>query len=213
MTREDGQTSKLTREFYRQDTVEVARDLIGRTLVHRTNEGLTAGKIVEAEAYAGRTDAACHSARGSREGRTSVMYGPEGFAYIYLIYGMYNCMNIVTGSVNEPEAVLIRALEPLVGLKLMWSRRGMQDTGKEKDLRRLCAGPGRLCMAMAIDKTCYGLDLCGDKLYLEKGERPAGESIITTPRINVDYAGEAADYPWRFILKDSPFLSQRIKQQ
>ena len=200
--------AKLSREFYQRDTVEVAGDLIGRILVHRTHEGLTAGRIVEAEAYAGRNDAACHSARGRRDGRTAVMYGPGGFSYVYLIYGMYYCMNIVTRPPDEPEAVLIRALEPIEGSCLMASRRGISDISKEKNLRQLCAGPGKLCISMGISKDCYGLDLCGDKLFLEEGTIPEKESIIATKRINVNYAGDASDYPWRFILKGSCFLSR-----
>ncbi|MDR0469540.1 MAG: DNA-3-methyladenine glycosylase [Peptococcaceae bacterium] len=204
--------AKLPRGFYHRDTVEIAEDLIGRVLVHRTADGVTAGRIVEAEAYAGKNDAACHSAKGNSNGRTAVMYGSGGFAYVYLIYGMYYCMNIVTRAEGEPEAVLIRALEPLEGIRLMASRRGVEapdnmDTPASKLLRNLCAGPGKLCIAMAIDKRCYGLDLCGSELFLDEGTKPAAGSIAATKRINVDYAGEAADYPWRFILKDSPYLS------
>ena len=199
---------KLSREFYHRDTVEVARDLLGRILVRRTSEGLTAGRIVETEAYAGPNDAACHSARGARNGRTAIMYGPGGFSYVYLIYGMYYCMNIVTKPPDEPEAVLIRALEPLDGLRLMADRRNMSDIAKQKNLRNLCNGPGKLCISMNINKDCYGLDLCGDKLYLEEGSEPEGGSIVATKRINVDYAGIASGYPWRFVLKDSPFLSK-----
>ena len=202
--------AKLTRDFYMRDTVEVAKDLIGRVLIRRASGGLTAGRIVEAEAYAGAKDAACHSARGKRGGRTEVMYGPGGFAYVYLIYGMYYCMNIVTRPAGEPEAVLIRALEPLDGLPLMCVRRGIAGDGGgyEKNRRNLCAGPGKLSIAMGIDKSCYGLDLCGDALYLEEGRKPPEGEVGATPRINVGYAGEAADYPWRFILKGSPYLSK-----
>jgi DNA-3-methyladenine glycosylase len=202
---------RLAREFYLRDTVEVARDLIGRVLVHRASEGTTSGRIVEAEAYAGPGDAACHSARGAPTGRSAVMYGPGGFAYVYLIYGMYHCMNIVTRAPGEPEAVLIRALEPLEGVALMGSRRGISDPGSPGNLRKLCAGPGKLCIAMGIDRGCYGLDLCGGELYLEKGEKPPLCDIASTKRVNVGYAGEAADYPWRFVLIGSPFLSVKRK--
>ena len=200
--------AKLPREFYIRDTVEVARDLIGKLLIHHASDGVTAGMIVEAEAYAGKKDAACHAARGSRDGRTAVMYGQGGFAYVYLIYGMYYCMNVVTRGEGEPEAVLIRALAPVEGVALMNKRRGITDIGAN---RTLCAGPGRLCIAMAIDKNCYGLDLSGEKLFLEEGEKPAEEDIVATKRINMGNVGEAADYPWRFVLKGSPYLSVRLK--
>ena len=208
-----------------RDTVEVAEDLVGRIMIRHTSAGLTAGRIVEAEAYAGVRDAACHSARGNRNGRTAVMYGPGGFAYVYLIYGMNYCMNVVTKPEGEPEAVLIRALEPLEGVPLMSLRRGIvvpeeaRDTdanrgGGNRDrgnkvLRNLCSGPGKLCVAMAIDKSCYGLDLRGDGLYIEEGAKPTAGQVAATKRVNVGYAGEAAEYPWRFILKGSPFLSMR----
>jgi DNA-3-methyladenine glycosylase len=201
---------KLTREFYQRDTVETARDLIGRILVHRAPEGAASGMIVETEAYAGPGDAACHAARGPREGRTAVMYGPGGFAYVYLIYGMYYCMNIVTRPAGAPEAILIRALEPLDGLTLMGWRRGIEDTGSLKNHRNLCSGPGKLCIALGIDKSCYGADLCGDVLYLEEGAPPPEGAIAATKRINVAYAGEAAGYPWRFVLRDSPYLSVKL---
>jgi DNA-3-methyladenine glycosylase len=220
--------TRLERDFYLQDTVEAARSLLGMILVRRTDQGLTAGKIVETEAYAGPEDAACHSAKGDRRGRTAVMYGSGGFAYVYLIYGMYYCMNVVTKGEGAPEAVLIRALEPLEGLELMAKRRGLGRAGSNKEpqgldrsggskepqegsLYNLCAGPGKLCQAMAIDKACYGLDLCGDELYIERGPKPAGGDILAAKRINVDYAGEAKDYLWRFLLRDNPYVSVKLK--
>ncbi|MEL7624464.1 MAG: DNA-3-methyladenine glycosylase [Clostridiales bacterium] len=204
--------TRLERSFYLKDTVEVARNLLGMILVRQTGEGLTAGRIVETEAYAGAADAACHAARGRRGGRTAVMYGPGGFAYVYLIYGMYYCMNVVTRAEEEPEAVLIRALEPLTGLELMAKRRNIRDVGSKKGLHSLCTGPGKLCQAMAIDKDCYGLDLCGSELYIEQGQRPAARDIAATKRINIDYAGEAKDYPWRFLLRDNPYVSVKVKE-
>ncbi len=182
-------------------------------LVRQTGEGLTAGIIVETEAYVGAADAACHAAKGRRNGRTAVMYGPGGFAYVYFIYGMYYCMNVVTRKAEEPEAVLIRALEPLEGLELMASRRGVSDIGSKKGLHSLCTGPGKLCQAMAIDKDCYGMDLCGNQLYIEQGQRPAARDIVAAKRINIDYAAEAADYPWRFLLRDNPYVSVKIKDK
>lgn len=196
---------KTTREFYQKDAVTVARELIGLTLVHETEEGITKGIIVETEAYMGPKDAAAHSYKGSPSGRTNVQYKKGGYAYIYLIYGMYYCMNIVTNEVNIPEAVLLRALNPTEGLDLMKKRR---NTDK---ILNLCSGPGKLCKAMAIDKKNYGMDLCGDRLYLEKSENYGLKEVVASKRINIDYAGEARDYLWRFTEENSKFVSVKVK--
>jgi DNA-3-methyladenine glycosylase len=196
----------LDRAFYLRGAVAVARDLIGRTLVSTADGATTAGLIVETEAYAGREDAACHSfkRKGPSGGhRTDVMFGPGGYAYVYLIYGMYNCFNAVANVEGEPEAVLIRAIEPREGLSAMRERRGTQD------VKKLCSGPGRLCMALGITRRDYGADLCGDALFIAEGEPVPDGRVLATPRINVDYAGEAALLPYRFIVKDSVFLSAR----
>ncbi|MCX7842569.1 MAG: DNA-3-methyladenine glycosylase [Clostridia bacterium] len=193
---------KLKREFYERNTLIVAKDLLGKHLVRVSDEGTTVGKIVEVEAYIGPDDAAAHSCRGLRSSRTEVMYGPGGFAYVYLIYGMYHCFNIVTNTSEKPEAVLIRALEPVEGLELMKIRR------KTDALKKLCSGPGKLCAAMGINREQNGLDLCGDVLYLAEGDRIDEKDIAATPRINIDYAGEAKDYLWRFIIRDNKFVSK-----
>lgn len=191
---------KLTREFYLRPALEAARDLIGKQLVHVTPEGTVKGIIVETEAYLGKIDPAAHSYKAPPTGRTSIQYGEGGYAYVYTIYGLHCCMNVVTNRREVPEVVLIRALEPVSGIALMASRRGSQN------LNALCSGPGKLTQAMGITKADYGLDLLGDKLYLEDtGVTPP--EIAATPRINIDYAGNAAAYPWRFIWKGSPFLS------
>ncbi len=185
---------KLNREFYTRDTLSVAKDLLGKILVHKTEEGTVKGRIIEVEAYLGKSDAACHSYKANPFGRTNVMYGDGGYSYVYFIYGMYYCFNVVTNKKDIPEAVLIRAVHPLEGIELMKERR------KTEKLNNLCSGPGKLCIAFGIDKSCYGLDLCGDKLYIEDGAVYEDEIIVATKRINVDYAGEAANYPYRFIL-------------
>lgn len=191
---------KLNRKFYMRSGLVVARELIGKVLVHRGPEGVTKGIIVEVEAYMGARDAAAHSYKAPRTGRTAVQYGPGGYAYLYTIYGMHTCMNVVANEPECPEAVLIRALEPTAGIELMKQRRNMQS------LKALCGGPGRLTQAMGITKDDYGADLCGEDLYIESLDGGAPE-IAATERINVDYAGEAAHYPWRFILSGSPFIS------
>lgn len=193
----------LTRDFFLGDTLALSRRLLGCMLWHDTPEGLTAGRIVETEAYCGETDAAAHSyRRRAPEGRTSVMYGPGGYAYVYLIYGMHCCMNVVSGPAGTPHAVLIRALEPVEGLSLMARRRG-----KDK-LTELCSGPGKLCAAMGIDRRCYGLDLLDSALYLTPGEPVPETDIAVSKRIGVDYAGEAAAWPWRFYIRDNPHVSR-----
>ncbi|MFU0826271.1 MAG: putative 3-methyladenine DNA glycosylase [Lachnoclostridium sp.] len=196
---------KITRDFYLRDAVTVAKDLLGLTLVHETEEGITKGIIVETEAYMGPKDPAAHSYKKSPSGRTNVQYQEGGYAYVYLIYGMYYCMNIVTNKVNIPEVVLLRALEPIEGLDLMKKRRGTDK------IVNLCSGPGKLCKAMGIDKNSYGMDLCGDRLYLENNHIYKDFEIVPSKRINIDYAGEAKDYLWRFTIKDNKYVSVKVK--
>lgn len=193
---------KLTRDFYERDTLLVAKELLGKHLVRTSEEGTTIGKIVEVEAYVGPDDAAAHSSRGIRGGRTEVMYGSGGHAYVYLIYGMYYCFNIVTNVIEKPEAVLIRALEPVDGLELMKKRR------KTDALKNLCSGPGKLCSAMGISKIDYGEDLTGGEIYLLDSGRISDSEILATPRINIDYAGEAKDYPWRYVIRGNKYVSR-----
>ena len=193
---------KLERSFYERETLDVARELLGTYIVHETVEGKTSGKIVEVEAYIGSIDAACHAYQNKCTNRTKIMFGEGGHAYIYLIYGIHYCMNIVSNKTNYPEAILIRAVEPIEGLDLMAKRRGTDN------LLNLCSGPGKLCIAMGISKAQNEIDLCGEKLYLISGDVVAKELIVSTPRINIDYAGEARNFLWRFIIKDNPFVSK-----
>jgi DNA-3-methyladenine glycosylase len=178
----------------------VARESIGKILVHRTPEGEAAGRIVEAEAYRGPLDLAAHSSRGLTR-RTAAMFGPPGHAYVYLLYGLSWALNLVAASEGEPHAVLIRALEPVRGLELMERRRR-----KPADSRELTNGPGKLTQALAITGAEYGIDLCGDELFLEDG--PCGP-IGRSPRINVDYAGEWALRQWRFYERGNRYVSVR----
>ena len=194
---------KLTRSFYQQPTLSVARHLLGKYLVRKHGDGTTVGRIVETEAYIGPDDRACHASRG-RTPRTQVMFGRAGHAYVYLIYGFHHMLNIVTESVDFPAAVLIRAVEPLEGIELMEWRRGTKDRGN------LASGPGKLCKAFAIDRTLNGGDLCGKILYLEdRGD--AAPEFSKTPRIGVEYAGEWKHKPWRFVVRNSEFVSKRQK--
>jgi DNA-3-methyladenine glycosylase len=193
---------KLPREFYARPVLTVARECIGKVLVHRTPEGEAAGRIVEAEAYRGPLDLAAHSSRGLTR-RTAAMFGPPGHAYVYLLYGISWAINLVVASEGEPHAVLLRALEPLRGIELMAQRRH-----KPAESRELTNGPGKLTHALAITGTDYGRDLCGAALFLEQGDRPAGR-IGRSPRINVAYAGDWANRPWRYYERGNRYVSVR----
>ncbi len=194
-------SAALPRGFYSRDTIEVAEDLLGRVLVRETTAGRLAVKIVEAEAYVGPHDKACHASKGMTD-RNKVMFGEPGHAYVYFIYGMYHCLNLVTESDGYPAAVLIRAGEPLEGEALMRELRK-----KARSREGLTSGPGKLCMAMAIDRALNGADLCGKSpLYVEAGE-PGGHEVVSCRRVGVDYAAEYRDKPWRFYIKHNPFVS------
>lgn len=180
----------LARDFYHRDAEPVARDLLGKLLAHRVEGRLRIGRIVETEAYLGPHDLASHSSRG-RTARTEVMFGPPGYAYVYLIYGIHHCLNVVTGAEGVAAAVLIRALEPV------------------RDLEGNTKGPGLLCRALGVERRNNGQDLCGDDLFLAESEAIATEEIVARPRIGVAYAGEWADVPLRFCLRGNAFLSRK----
>lgn len=187
-------------DFYERPVLEVARDCIGKILVRSTPEGEVRGRIVEAEAYCGPRDRAAHSFGGRRTARTEVMFGRAGHAYVFFVYGMHYNFNLVTGRVGEPEAVLIRALEPLSGMALMAARRKMAPERVE-----LTNGPGKLCQACAIARSDYGVDLCsGSALHLLDAP---GAKVARSPRIGVDYAGSWAARPWRFYEPGNRFVS------
>lgn len=189
---------RIGKDFYMRDALTVARELPGKFLVSVTPDGVCSGRIVETEAYMGPDDKAAHSCRGKTP-RTEVLFGDGGRAYVYLIYGMYCCLNISTNVQDMPECVLIRALLPLEGTELMMKRR------KTDKLTSLCSGPGKLCAALGIGRENNGEDLCGERLYLlDDGFVP---DLKTAKRVNIDYAGEAADYEWRFYVDGSKFVS------
>ena len=194
--------AKLPRRFYTRPSLEVAPELLGKVLVHRTPEGEAAGRIVECEAYAGPEDMAAHSFGGRRTARTEAMYLEGGHAYVFLLYGVHWAMNVVCARPGEPQAVLVRAVEPVRGVALMARRRGLPP-----DARDLTNGPGKVCAALGITKAQYGLDLCGEVLFLEDGPPPA--RVGTSPRINVDYAGDHAAWPWRFYERGNRYVSVR----
>lgn len=200
---------KLSREFYNRDTLEVAKELLGKNLVTVENNMITSGKIVEVEAYMGLQDKAAHSYGGRRTERVEVMYGKPGVAYVYFIYGLYYCMNVVAREEGIAQAVLIRAVEPLEGKEVMSKRRFNKDYDelKKREVINLTSGPSKLCMALNIDKSMNGEDLLGNRIYIEEGNKEefyVGES----PRIGIDYAEEAKDYPWRFFISGNPYVSK-----
>jgi DNA-3-methyladenine glycosylase len=193
---------KLGREFYERPVLLVARECLGKLLVHRTAEGTAAGRIVEAEAYRGPHDLAAHSSRGLTK-RTAAMFGPPGHAYVFRLYGTCWATNLVVAAEGEPHAVLVRALEPVRGIELMARRRGRSEGARE-----LTNGPGKLSEALAITGAEYGCDLTGNALFLEDdGWRPL--RVGRSARINVDYAGRWADKPWRFYVCGNPYVSVR----
>ena len=192
----------LERSWFDRSALDVARDLLGAELIHETADGVVGGRIVETEAYCGPEDLASHSARGMTA-RNAVMFGPPGHAYVYLIYGIHNCLNVVCGPGGKPEAVLIRALAIDVGIDLARRRRGDRVLDA-----RLAAGPGNAAAALGIDRTLNGVDLVGGgPLRIEPGEPSDG--VVARPRIGVDYAGPWAELPWRFLVADDPHVSRR----
>ena len=186
----------LPRSFYARSTVEVARDLLGKILVH----GPTSGIIVETEAYLGGDDLAAHSARGLTE-RTRVIFGPPGHAYVYLIYGMYQCFNLVAEASGRPGAVLIRALQPVSGVELMRARRGAA-----LPLEQLANGPGKLTLALGITRAHNGTDVTRGALVVRRAPGTGEMAIMVTPRIGIT---RSAELPLRFLVAGSGFVSAR----
>ena len=180
---------KLPRSFYDRDTIVVARELLGKHLVHASREVERIGRIVEVEAYLGPHDLAAHSAKGLTE-RTKVMFGPPGHSYVYLIYGMYYCMNVVTEREGHASAVLLRAIAPV------------------KNVEGRTQGPGLLCKAMHIDKRLNAHDLLSDDFYIGAPARVEVSEIVERPRVGVDYAGRWAKRHLRFYIRDNPFVSR-----
>ena len=180
---------KLPRQFYDRDTTLVARELLGKLLVHQAGGVIRVGKIVETEAYLGEHDLAAHSSKG-RTRRTEIMYGPPGYAYVYFIYGMYYCVNVVTERAGHASAVLLRAVEPV------------------KNLEGRTCGPGLLCRAMKIDKALNGHDLLSDDFFIAAPETVEEIPIVKGPRIGVAYAKHWARRHLRFYLKGNPHVSR-----
>lgn len=195
--------NKLTQNFYcRHDVNLIARELLGKIIYTNIGGELTAGKIIETEAYS-YSEKACHAYSHRHTTRTSIMFGAGGHAYVYLCYGIHELFNIVTNHQDTPEAVLIRAVEPVEGWEHMRKRRGTSDL-------MLTSGPGKLTQALGIDRNLNGINLWGDKIWLEdNGNQLKAEDVVQTTRIGVDYAKEDALLPWRYYVKGNPFVSKK----
>ncbi len=196
---------KLSRSFYlREDVVALSRELLGKFLFTRVNGTLTGGMIVETEAYRGVTDRASHAYGGRRTARTEIMYARGGTAYVFLCYGIHHLFNVVTNQKGTPHAVLIRAIEPVEGIATMLQRR------EKKALHRtLTAGPGSTSRALGITTAFTGIDLLGDLIWLEDRKISfSEEETVAATRIGVNYAGDDAQLPWRFFVKNNPYVSK-----
>ncbi|MDQ0965863.1 DNA-3-methyladenine glycosylase [Flavobacterium sp. W4I14] len=199
---------KLKKEYYlNEDVVSLAKDLLGKILYTKIDNEITAGIIVETEAYFGIKDKASHAYGGRRTNRTETMYSNGGIAYVYLCYGMHNLFNIVSSKENDPHAVLIRGIEPLVGIDIIEQRRNMPHTKGA-----ISAGPGSAAKALGIDKTFNAKNLTGDEIWIEDHAiRYKDEDIAATPRVGIAYAKEHALLPWRFFLKGNKYVSKPNK--
>ena len=191
---------KLTRKFYTQPALKVAKEILGKYLVQKINNKKFIGKIVETEAYVNSKDRASHAFGNKITKRNKAEYLAGGHIYIYLVYGMYWQLNITTGKANHPECILIRALEPI---------KGFNKNLSEKEIKNLANGPGKLCRSMKLDKSFYGEDVVkSKKIWLEVKTKIKPSQIIFKKRIGIDYAKEWADKLWRFYIKDNPFISK-----
>jgi DNA-3-methyladenine glycosylase len=197
---------KLSRNFFeRKNTLRIARELLGELLVVPSENGeRVSGMIVETEAYLGVEDKAAHSYGRRRTARNEVTYGQGGHAYVFFVYGMYYQLNLVTGPVDHPHVILIRAVEPVEGIEIMRARRGQM---KDKNLT---SGPGKLCIAFGIDRTLNGADLTGDPIWLEGYRSFEAKDISAGKRIGIDYAAEYAEMPWRFWVTGNVYVSRDI---
>lgn len=198
--------------WYEGNTLDVAKRLLGHRLVHVIDGKRRSGLIVETEAYKGPDDKAAHSYGGRRTERTEIMFGPPGHAYVYLIYGMYHCFNIITAPEGTPQGVLIRALEPDEGIEDMAAARFGKTNITKRQYKNLTSGPGKLCRALSITMKQKGLSMQSDELFMEAVPDEIHLSqryeIIAGPRIGIDYAEEAVHYPWRFYFQGHPFVSK-----
>ena len=189
---------RLNMDFFERETPIVAKELLGKWLLYDGAQGMMGGLIVETEAYLGFNDPACHSARGCTP-RNKVMFGPAGNIYIYMIYGMYYCLNVTTASLEKPEAVLLRAIEPKVGIKFM------QQLRKRQNIKELCSGPGKLGQSLGIDKSLNGTSALNGPIGFYEGENELNFETVATNRIGIS---KAQDWPLRFYIKGNEYISK-----
>ena len=201
----------LENDFFKRDTVEVAKSLIGKKIIRNISGNFFCAKIVETEAYLGLEDRACHSYGGRITDRNKTLYLPGGHIYVYLIYGMYDLLNIVTRDEEHPEAVLIRGVEPFENLDGISKNRfgkAYEDLSTYQR-KNLSNGPGKLSMALEINRSLNGKILSKNYLYIGEGEEVPEKDLVITKRIGIDYAGEDANLPLRFCLRDNPYVSKK----
>ncbi len=192
--------TKLKKEFYTGDTLNIAKNLLGKYLIREINSHIIKARITETEAYIGAIDKACHAYGGKRTQRTATLFMEGSHAYVYMIYGMYNCLNVVTGSEGDPNAVLIRGVEITDGLEYSAKLRYNKELNElsKYQLKNFSNGPGKVCKALAIDRRLDKHSLLSSPLYITEGDTP--DKINISKRINIDYAEEARDFMWRFYL-------------
>lgn len=196
---------KLTKKFYKRDLLKVARELPGKTLIRREGKYIYAGRIVEVEAYDGEIDRAAHSF-GGKTRRNEVMFNEGGYLYVYQSYGMHFCCNVVTGVKNKGTAILIRALEPIEGVKRMIQNRFGRELLNEKEKLNLTSGPGKVCKSFGINKTHSGIDLTGDEIFIANSQLKKNEVIGISRRIGIT---KSVQFPWRFYIKNNQYLSRK----
>ncbi|WP_286910400.1 DNA-3-methyladenine glycosylase [Clostridium sp. UBA1652] len=204
---------RLERDFFARDTLIVAKELLGKVIVREIDGVRLSGKIVETEGYIGSIDKASHAYGGKKTPRVEPLYGEPGISYVFSIYGMYECFNVISKEKGSPEGILIRAVEPIDGLeKIAQNRfRKSYDTLTAKEIKNLTNGPSKLCIALEINKKVHNfMDLVSSKeLYIEDGDIINSSDIVETTRIGIDYAEEAVDFPWRFYVKNNIYVSKK----
>jgi DNA-3-methyladenine glycosylase len=195
----------LPRKFYTREVKAVAKDLLGKILVNKNSNSILAGKIVEVEAYDGKIDQAAHTFIGKTK-RNEIMFNEGGYFYVYFSYGAHYCCNVVTGKKGHGTAVLIRAIEPVNGVKKMIKNRYGRDLLNERERFNLTSGPGKVCQAMGINKSHYGADLTNSSIFILDSQKVRKDMIVVTKRIGIK---KSIELPWRYYIKDNPYVSRK----
>ena len=196
---------KLNRSFYKRELLDVARDLLGKTLVKVDGKIILAGKIIELEAYHGDFDKAAHS-YGRKTKRNEIMFEEGGYLYVYFTYGVHHCCNVVTGKKGQGTAVLIRAIEPLSGINKMVRNRFGRRLRNDKEIFNLTSGPGKVCQSLSIDRKHSGMNLTGEKIFILDNKKINDKSIGVSKRIGIT---KSVNLPWRFFIMNNPYLSRK----